>query len=163
MFTNFQNSILPRNYFSANTCLTHLSLGDNIFILYIIYSISIWNWRIYNLVGREGNGKHHRLSHYWYSQDPVSPPSWLLIRTEGDSVRNHWVLVNNVFFLQIIPQQAIRLSKKYGIYITREFLLLYPGLFNYSLNVVRLFNISRNWFQNFPSAPPKAFFSIFRL
>ena len=38
------------------------------------------------------------------------------------------VFVNNVFSVQIIPQQAIRLSKKYGIYITREFLLLFSGL-----------------------------------
>ena len=70
------------------------------------------------------------------------------------------VFVNNVFSVQIIPQQTIRLSKKYGIYTTREFLLLYPGLFNYSSNVVvRLFNI-KELILNFPLTHHKAFFSI---
>ena len=59
----------------------------------------------------------------------------------NQKITMYYSFANNVFSVQIIPQQAIRLSKKYGIYITREFLLLFPGLFNYSLNVVRFFNI----------------------
>ena len=134
-------SNIIRLYFALNPALT------NFVISRIQLCFQNHLWRIF-------------CSHYWWDilhrKNSVSSIwtylSFRLQRKEfiyplsqgrNQKITMYYSFANNVFSVQIIPQQAIRLSKKYGIYITREFLLLFSGLLNCLVPglMVRLFNV----------------------